>query len=171
MKAFLFTVGLLVLLGCSDNSQRYHNARFDFSLQLPSDMQWREDYLGSALVIEPRADSALAGKLRYLSVDVNDAKATTNSLEDYSQFRLSELQRFARRSEIHQRETRSLAGYPAQRLQASVQFGAQENTLLLYYLLADGRGYTLTAAFAPNSGQDSTAQVDALIGSLRLPTP
>ena len=164
----ILLAGLLLLLGCSDNSQLYHNTHLNFSLQLPADVQWREAYMGSALVIEPRPDSALSGELRYISIDVNEAQSETSNLNDYSEFRLRQLQRFASRSDIQQRGTLNLAGHPAQRLLASVQFGPQESELLLYYLLVNGRGYTITAAFSPTRGDKTVQRVESLLASLNL---
>jgi len=161
----ILLAGLLLLLGCTDNSQLYQNTPLGFSLRLPVSVQLREDYMGSAVVIEPRADSALTGKLRYLSVDVNEAKSATSNLESYSQFRLKGLQHFAVRSDITHREEVKLAGYPAQRLRMNVQFGAQENELLLYYLIAGGRGYSFTAAFSPNGSPSAIQTVDSIIAS------
>ncbi len=168
MRAILLA-GLLLLLGCTDNSQLYQNTPLGFSLRLPASVQLRENYMGSAVVIEPRADSALAGKLRYLSVDVNEAKSATSSLESYSQFRLKGLQHFAVRSEITHREEVKLAAYPAQRLRMNVQFGAQESELLLHYLIAGGRGYTFTAAFPPNADPSAIKVVDSIITSFSAP--
>lgn len=164
----ILLVGWLLLAACSEPDHRYHSARHGFSLELPASMGWQNDYLGSAVVARPQPGSALQGELRYLSIDVNDARELGRGLADYVDFRLSRLQRFARHSEFHQREQRQLAGYPALRLRASAQYGPQHNELLLYYVVAGDRGYALTAAFRPGSSAAAIQQVDQWLSSLRF---
>ncbi len=164
----LLSACLLLLMGCAEPDQRYHNARYGFSVDLPASVRWQDDYLGSAVVIQPQPGSALAGEFRYLSIDVNEARESGGSLDGYVDFRLSRLQRFARHSELHQTEQRQLSGYQARRLRASAQFGPQHNELLLYYVVAGNRGYALTAAFRPGSSAMVMQQVEQWLSSLRL---
>lgn len=166
MRSLALLLPLLILLtGCSEPHQQYQHPEHGFSLSLPTSWTRQENQLGSALLAEPATSN---GPIRYISINVSNAKANTPLLlEDYAAYRLQRLQGFARHSTIHRQQNITIAGLPAQRLQLSVQTGAQHSEMLIYYLIAARKGYALTGSFTKDASERTIRQLDTILSSFQ----
>lgn len=141
-------MSLLTLTACTDAGRVYRHTALHFALEIPPGWSAVENHLGSELYLSPPGEAAA---LRYISVGVNPASSggRPRQLADYTAFREVQMRRFASDYKVLEQRRLTLAGGDAERRVVSAKLGSQRSIFLIYYLLTDGVGYTLSAALAP----------------------
>lgn len=128
------------------------------------------DYQNIALVLTPEA--AQAGDGVFVNIDVNTAPVGTqgSTLESYSAYRRRLLLEMARNNPEFSVSDETLAGFPAKRMEATLQYGPKPLRVRLLCVVRNNIGYTITTAARADAFDAWDSRFEALLSSFKLNT-